>query len=149
MICADALAREPLGLSPLVGKGFQCGHSRCAGCRVIAAGGLRICSRSRNLCALASPACDSDRSVAPSSAWSTPQHPQRSLDGEHRGYFRRSRGKVSSASSGGLNGLSRIGRNLSRVILMQVIWNLLVRGQWTLADGVDRIPETIASRCVS
>jgi oxygen-dependent protoporphyrinogen oxidase len=34
----------------------------------------------------------------------------------------------------------------SRVILMQVIWNLLVRGQWTLTDGVDRIPETIASQ---
>ena len=33
----------------------------------------------------------------------------------------------------------------SRVILMQVIWNLLVRGQWTLSAGVDRIPETIAS----
>jgi protoporphyrinogen oxidase len=29
---------------------------------------------------------------------------------------------------------------------MQVIWNLLVRGQWTLADGVDRIPETMASQ---
>ena len=28
---------------------------------------------------------------------------------------------------------------------MQVIWNLLVRGQWTLSDGVGRIPETIAS----
>jgi len=34
----------------------------------------------------------------------------------------------------------------SRVILMQVIWNLLVRGQWTLTDGVNRIPETIASQ---
>jgi protoporphyrinogen/coproporphyrinogen III oxidase len=29
--------------------------------------------------------------------------------------------------------------------LMQVIWNLLIRGQWTLSDGVDRIPETAAS----
>lgn len=33
----------------------------------------------------------------------------------------------------------------SKVILMQVIWNLLIRGQWTLSDGVDRIPETAAS----
>ena len=33
----------------------------------------------------------------------------------------------------------------SRVILMQVIWNLLVRGQWNLTDGVDRISETAAS----
>jgi oxygen-dependent protoporphyrinogen oxidase len=34
----------------------------------------------------------------------------------------------------------------SRVILMQVIWNLLVRGQWNLTDGVDRIPEAAASQ---
>src|SRR5437773_1439491 len=33
----------------------------------------------------------------------------------------------------------------SRVILMQVLWNLLVRGQWNLTDGVDRIPEAAAS----
>lgn len=34
----------------------------------------------------------------------------------------------------------------SRVILMQVMWNLLVRGQWNLTDGVDRIPEAAASQ---
>src|SRR5437879_2083657 len=34
----------------------------------------------------------------------------------------------------------------SRVIAMQTIWNLLVRGQWNLADGVDRIPESIAAQ---
>jgi oxygen-dependent protoporphyrinogen oxidase len=34
----------------------------------------------------------------------------------------------------------------SRAILMQVIWNLLVRGQWNLTDGVDRIPETAAAQ---
>ena len=34
----------------------------------------------------------------------------------------------------------------SRVILMQVLWNLLVRGQWNLTDGVDRIPEAAASQ---
>ncbi|HXY23252.1 MAG TPA: NAD(P)/FAD-dependent oxidoreductase [Candidatus Acidoferrum sp.] len=34
----------------------------------------------------------------------------------------------------------------SRVILMQVIWNLLVRGQWNLTDGVDRIPEAAAAQ---
>jgi oxygen-dependent protoporphyrinogen oxidase len=34
----------------------------------------------------------------------------------------------------------------SRVIAMQVTWNLLVRGQWNLSDGVDRIPETAATQ---
>jgi protoporphyrinogen/coproporphyrinogen III oxidase len=34
----------------------------------------------------------------------------------------------------------------SRVILMQVLWNLLVRGQWNLTDGVDRIPEAAGSQ---
>jgi len=34
----------------------------------------------------------------------------------------------------------------SRVIPMQVTWNLLVRGQWNLTDGVDRIPETAAAQ---
>jgi oxygen-dependent protoporphyrinogen oxidase len=34
----------------------------------------------------------------------------------------------------------------SRVILMQVIWNLLVRGQWNLTDGVDRIPGAAAAQ---
>jgi protoporphyrinogen/coproporphyrinogen III oxidase len=33
----------------------------------------------------------------------------------------------------------------SRVILMQVVWNLLVRGIWNLTEGVDRIPETLAA----
>jgi protoporphyrinogen/coproporphyrinogen III oxidase len=34
----------------------------------------------------------------------------------------------------------------SRVVLMQVMWNLLVRGQWNLRDGVDRVPEAAASQ---
>lgn len=34
----------------------------------------------------------------------------------------------------------------SRIIAMQTIWNLLVRGQWNLTDGVDRIPESIAAQ---
>ena len=34
----------------------------------------------------------------------------------------------------------------SRVILMQIVWNLLVRGIWNLTDGVDRIPETLAAQ---
>ncbi len=35
---------------------------------------------------------------------------------------------------------------LSRAILMQSIWNLLVRGVWGLTDGLDRIPEAIAAQ---
>lgn len=34
----------------------------------------------------------------------------------------------------------------SRVILLQIVWNLLVRGIWNLTDGVDRIPETLAQQ---
>jgi len=34
----------------------------------------------------------------------------------------------------------------SRIILMQIVWNLLVRGIWNLTDGVDRIPETLAAQ---
>jgi oxygen-dependent protoporphyrinogen oxidase len=34
----------------------------------------------------------------------------------------------------------------SRLILMQIVWNLLVRGIWNLTSGVDRIPETLAAQ---
>ena len=34
---------------------------------------------------------------------------------------------------------------VSRAILMQTIWNILVRGVWSLTDGLDRIPEAIAA----
>jgi len=72
-----------------------------------------------------------------------------SLDGEDaRTYFQRIGGEevFEAHFQAGLNG--PVGGSVetsSRVILMQVIWNLLVRGQWTLTVGVDRIPETIAS----
>jgi oxygen-dependent protoporphyrinogen oxidase len=47
----------------------------------------------------------------------------------------------------GLNGpMGGAVEKSSRVILMQVIWNLLVRGQWNLTDGVDRIPEAAAGQ---
>src|SRR5438874_4281807 len=47
----------------------------------------------------------------------------------------------------GLNGpMGGAAEKSSRVILMQVIWNLLVRGQWNLTDGVDRIPEAAAAQ---
>ncbi|HYL86865.1 MAG TPA: NAD(P)/FAD-dependent oxidoreductase [Candidatus Angelobacter sp.] len=47
----------------------------------------------------------------------------------------------------GLNGpMGGAVEKSSRVILMQVLWNLLVRGQWNLTDGVDRIPEAAAGQ---
>jgi len=47
----------------------------------------------------------------------------------------------------GLNGpMGGAVEKSSRVILMQVIWNLLVRGQWNFTDGVDRIPEAAAAQ---
>jgi oxygen-dependent protoporphyrinogen oxidase len=46
----------------------------------------------------------------------------------------------------GLNGpVGGSAAESSRVIAMQTIWNLLVRGQWNLTDGVDRLPESIAA----
>lgn len=47
----------------------------------------------------------------------------------------------------GLNGpMGGAVEKSSRVILMQVIWNLLVRGQWNLTDGVERILEAAAGQ---
>jgi protoporphyrinogen/coproporphyrinogen III oxidase len=47
----------------------------------------------------------------------------------------------------GLNGpMGGAVEKSSRVILMQILWNLLVRGQWNLTDGVDRIPEAAAAQ---
>src|SRR2546429_209761 len=67
-----------------------------------------------------------------------------SLDGEDaRTYFRRIGGEeiVDRIFLPGLNGpVGGAVDTSSRVILMQVLWNLLVRGQWNLTDGVDRIP---------
>jgi oxygen-dependent protoporphyrinogen oxidase len=34
---------------------------------------------------------------------------------------------------------------MSRAALMQVIWNILVRGTWNLSGGIDAIPEAIAA----
>ena len=72
-----------------------------------------------------------------------------SLDGEDaRAYFRRIGGEevFDHVFLPGLNGpVGGAVDTSSRVILMQVLWNLLVRGQWNLTDGVDRIPEAVAS----
>src|SRR6266849_11172287 len=73
-----------------------------------------------------------------------------SLDGEDaRTYFRRIGGKevFERIFLPGLNGpVGGAVDTSSRVILMQVLWNLLVRGQWNLTDGVDRIPEAAAAQ---
>lgn len=72
-----------------------------------------------------------------------------SLDGEScQDYFRRIGGQelFERIFWPGLNGpMGGAVEKSSRVILMQVLWNLLVRGQWNLSDGVDRIPEAAAS----
>jgi len=68
-----------------------------------------------------------------------------SLDGENcQEYFRRIGGEelFDRIFWPGLNApMGGAVEKSSRVILMQVIWNLLVRGQWNLRDGVERIPE--------
>ncbi len=73
-----------------------------------------------------------------------------SLDGEDaRTYFRRIGGEevFERIFLPGLNGpVGGAVDTSSRVILMQVLWNLLVRGQWNLTDGVDRIPEAAAAQ---
>jgi oxygen-dependent protoporphyrinogen oxidase len=71
-----------------------------------------------------------------------------SLDDENcEEYFRRLGGEelFERIFWPGLNGpMGGAVEKSSRVILMQVIWNLLVRGQWNLTDGVERIPEAAA-----
>ena len=73
-----------------------------------------------------------------------------SLDGENcQEYFRRIGGEelFERIFWPGLNGpMGGAVEKSSRVILMQVIWNLLVRGQWNLTVGVDRIPEAAAGQ---
>jgi len=72
------------------------------------------------------------------------------MDGEDcQSYFRRIGGTeiFDRIFWPGLNGpMGGSVEKSSRVILMQVIWNLLVRGQWNLTDGVDRIPEAAAAQ---
>jgi oxygen-dependent protoporphyrinogen oxidase len=72
------------------------------------------------------------------------------LDGEEcQSYFHRIGGEevFERIFWPGLNGpMGGAVEKSSRVILMQVIWNLLVRGQWNLTDGVDRIPEAAAAQ---
>ena len=72
------------------------------------------------------------------------------IDSENAGdYFQRLGGEelFESIFKPGLKG--PVGGSLngvSRAILMQTIWNILVRGIWSLTDGLDRIPEAIAEK---
>jgi oxygen-dependent protoporphyrinogen oxidase len=148
-----ALVRR-LGLSPLVGKGsFSVGIQDAAGCRGYRSGRFEDLLFDRGISLRARLAClrfgfdlvRHHRALVHGRSTLSG-----SLDGEDaRTYFRRIGGEevFERIFRPGLNG--PVGGSVetsSRVILMQVIWNLLVRGQWTLADGVDRIPETMASQ---
>jgi oxygen-dependent protoporphyrinogen oxidase len=143
-----------LGLSPLVGKGsFSVGIQDAAGCRGYRSGRFEDLLFDRGISLRARVAClrfgfdllRHHRALVHGRSTLTG-----SLDGDDaRTYFKRIGGEevFERIFRPGLNG--PVGGSVetsSRVILMQVIWNLLVRGQWTLTDGVDRIPETIASQ---
>ena len=148
-----ALVRR-LGLSPLVCKGsFGVGIQDSAGCRGYRGGRFDdlLLDRGVSLRArLASIRFGFDllrhhrALVHGRSTLSAP------LDGEDcQTYFRRIGGEelFERIFRHGLNGPMGGSMEISsRVILMQVIWNLLVRGQWNLTDGVDRIPETAAAQ---
>jgi len=148
-----ALVRR-LGLSPLVGKGsFSVGIQDAAGCRGYRSGRFEDLLFDRGISLRARVAClrfgfdllRHHRALVHGRSILTG-----ALDGEDaRTYFRRIGGEevFERVFRPGLNGpVGGSVESSSRVILMQVIWNLLVRGQWTVADGVDRIPETMASR---
>jgi oxygen-dependent protoporphyrinogen oxidase len=148
-----ALVRR-LGLSPLVSKGsFSVGIQDAAGCRGYRGGrfedllfdrGVSWRSRLASIRFGCDLLCHHRALVHGRSTLSD------SLDGEDaRTYFRRIGGEevFECIFRPGLNG--PVGGSVetsSRVILMQVIWNLLVRGQWNLSDGVDRIPEAASSQ---
>src|SRR5229473_888341 len=143
-----------LGLSPLVCKGkFSVGIQDAAGCRGYRGGRFEDLLLERGIswgARLASIRFGFDLLRHHRALVHGCSTLSGSLDGEDaRTYFQRIGGKevFERIFRPGLNG--PVGGSVetsSRVILMQVIWNLLVRGQWTLTDGVDRIPETIASQ---
>jgi protoporphyrinogen/coproporphyrinogen III oxidase len=148
-----ALVRR-LGLSPLVCKGkFSVGIQDAAGCRGYRSGRFQDLLFDRGIswpARLASIRFGLDllrHHRALVHGYSTLSG---SLDGEDaRSYFRRIGGEevFDRIFLPGLNGpVGGAVDTSSRVILMQVLWNLLVRGQWNLTDGVDRIPEAAASQ---
>jgi oxygen-dependent protoporphyrinogen oxidase len=147
-----ALVRR-LGLSPLVCKGkFSVGIQDAAGCRGYRGGRFEDLLLDRGISWRARLACvrfgfdllRHHRALVHGCSTLSG-----SLDGEDaRTYFRRIGGEevFNRIFLPGLNGpVGGAVDTSSRVILMQVLWNLLVRGQWNLTDGVDRIPEAAAS----
>jgi protoporphyrinogen/coproporphyrinogen III oxidase len=142
-----------LGLSPLVCKGkFSVGIQDSAGCRGYRGGRFDDLLLDRGIswrARLASVRFGLDllrhrRALVHGSSTLSG-----SLDNEDaRAYFSRIGGEevFDRIFLPGLNGpVGGAVDTSSRVILMQVLWNLLVRGQWNLTDGVDRIPEAAAS----
>ena len=148
-----ALVRR-LGLSPLVCKGsFSVGIQDAAGCRGYRGGRFEDLLFDRGISwrgRLASIRFGFDLLRHHRALVHGCSTLSGSLDGENaRAYFRRIGGEevFERIFRPGLNG--PVGGSVetsSRVILMQVLWNLLVRGQWNLTDGVDRIPEAVFSQ---
>lgn len=148
-----ALVRR-LGLSPLVGPGsFSVGIQDAAGCRGYRSGRFEDLLFDRGISVRARMAClrfgfdlvRHHRALTHGrSDLSAP------IDAEDcQTYFRRIGGEevFERIFRPGLNGpVGGAVEAASRAILMQVTWNLLVRGQWNLTDGVDRIPETVAGQ---
>jgi oxygen-dependent protoporphyrinogen oxidase len=151
--CMRALVKR-LGLSPLVCKGkFSVGIQDAAGCRGYRSGRFddllfdrAISWRAR----LASMRFGFDMLRYHRALVHGRSTLSGSLDGEDaRTYFQRIGAEevFERIFRPGLNGpVGGAVETSSRVILMQVLWNLLVRGQWNLTDGVDRIPEAAASQ---
>jgi oxygen-dependent protoporphyrinogen oxidase len=142
-----------LGLSSLVCKGkFSVGIQDAAGCRGYRAGRFDdlLFDRAISLRArLASARFGLDLLGHHRALVHGCSNLADSLDGEDaRTYFQRIGAEeiFERIFLPGLNGpVGGAVDTSSRVILMQVLWNLLVRGQWNLTDGVDRIPEAAAS----
>ena len=152
MVRMRAMVRR-LGLSSLVGKGsFSVGIQDAAGCRGYRGGRFEdlLFDRGFSMRArIASLRFGFDLLRNFRALPHGQSHRSSSIDNEDcQTYFRRIGGEelFERIFSPGLNGpMGGSVETSSRVILMQVIWNLLIRGQWTLSDGVDRIPETAAS----
>jgi oxygen-dependent protoporphyrinogen oxidase len=148
-----ALVRR-LGLSPLVCKGkFSVGIQDAAGCRGYRSGCFEdlLFDRGFSLRArIASLRFGFDLLRNIRALPHGHSHFSSSIDTEDcQSYFRRIGGEelFERIFKPGANGpLGGSVETSSRVILMQVMWNLLVRGQWNLTDGVDRIPEVAAAQ---
>lgn len=142
------------GLSPLVRPGdFSVGIQDSAGCRGYRGGRFEDMLFERGISGRARMAClrfgydlllHRRGLVHGQSEFST------AIDNEDcQSYFRRIGGEelFERVFWPGLSGpMGGAVDKSSRVILMQIVWNLLVRGIWNLTDGVDRIPETLAAQ---